>query len=797
MLTPSEQRSLAFLSLSSAQKELAAGCFSALQAPTDDDTDRVSSYFDRDMTTTTRKFILGTSSSILFLENRVFKVISTPSMTIGRDSRQTITGHFGDKLLHPNPISISGDAATLDVLVVAKKSIDGTSVLDALMATTYSVTATIASEDPDTTPITFPFPQMGADEDPMVTFENYFVSRLPVAVPLPMGHGIDPVSIDDEGAIEPFFVNLHSISPYLQEWAQAMIKTADFWEGLSLSADNLGIPDEFLEGLTEPNPMQGTIYTKSMTVDMSTSAGKSVITRVESAKNQNIDSWISNNPTIYQDTAIRYSNPTPIQQEAAIPTPTLPVASIVKTQADKTNEARMNKAKASMQLFLVRPGTSNVDGTDILIPSALDETYEDLLQETPRNAFRNLNMLFRTNIEGKKEKDPMHLMYFSTIFPYVIINAIFTAALMSGHWATEPVHVESTSLGQTLGVLTFAPTKTNTAEHKRQIDETNSILGEDLVGASSSQRTKASLTIYEGGNVGYYAQALSTIANLHAAMAVCDGPDQSTPAISMKCLMEAFCFFAQPDMKLWVERFTRGTGGEHLPYSLILDLHNSWIHLARFATNPKYIRAVLNDEEIPASALAFYRATHSSVISKWQKAVASDTLGPYVSPPSTWVSPKVKEQAKKTPKQTDSSTPGGSKERSGSGGPPDRRQPGGTRAPGSDPNFGMIIAPDSVRNGPQLSSGKRLCLAFARKGKSCTQGYNCPHQHASTRTALISDLQTIEKWVADTPNVTWATGRPHRLNETPTGGTTPSTPPANPGQPPVTPDAVAPGGPRE
>jgi hypothetical protein len=206
MLTPSKQCSLAFLSLLSTQKELAAGRFSALQAPTNDDTDCVSSYFDRDMTTTTRKFILGTSSLILFLENRVFKVISSPSMTISCDSRQTITGHFGDKLLHPNPISISGDAATLDVLVVAKKSIDGTSVLDALMATTNSVTVTIVSEDPDTTPITFPFPQMGADEDPMVTFENYYISRLPVAVPLPMGHGIDPVSIDDEEAIEPFFV---------------------------------------------------------------------------------------------------------------------------------------------------------------------------------------------------------------------------------------------------------------------------------------------------------------------------------------------------------------------------------------------------------------------------------------------------------------------------------------------------------------------------------------------------------------------------------------------------------------
>jgi hypothetical protein len=66
-------------------------------------------------------------------------------------------------------------------------------------------------------------------------------------------------------------------------------------------------------------------------------------------------------------------------------------------------------------------------------------------------------MLFRTNIEGKKEKDPIHLIYFFTISPYVIINAIFTATLMGGHWATEPVHVESSSLGQTLGVLTFAP----------------------------------------------------------------------------------------------------------------------------------------------------------------------------------------------------------------------------------------------------------------------------------------------------------------------------------------------------
>jgi hypothetical protein len=157
---------------------------------------------------------------------------------------------------------------------------------------------------------------MGADEDPMITFENYYISCLPVAVPLLMGHGINPVSIDNKEAIRPFFVTLHSISsPYLQEWAQAMIKTANFCEGLSLSADNLHILDEFLEGLTEPNPMQGTIYTM---VHMTTSASKGIITHIESAKNQNIDIWISENPTIYHDTAIWYSKPAPNQQEVAI-----------------------------------------------------------------------------------------------------------------------------------------------------------------------------------------------------------------------------------------------------------------------------------------------------------------------------------------------------------------------------------------------------------------------------------------------------------------------------------------------
>jgi hypothetical protein len=709
-------------------------------------------------------------------------------VTVVGGDRQTITGHFGDKILHPNPISISGDLAALDVLVLAKKSTDGNAALQALMAN-HQVTDQLTNADTNE-PVMFPFPLMGADEDPNVTFAGYYVSRLPVAVPLPMGHGVDTVSLEDGPAIEEFFETLRFISPCLEEWAQAMLKTTDFWVDLSLSSEIAGVPAEFFEGFTEPNPIQGTIFTKSSTVSTSTPEGKAVVARIESAKSANIDSWIMQNPTTYQEVASRLGNRASTLQDQATTQIQAPViATVVKTRADKNDEARMLKAKAVMQLLLAREGT-NADGEAILIPGELDLSIDDLFLETARNACRNLNMLFRTNIEGKKESDPMHLLYFATHFPYVMITPIFTGAFMAGHWATEPVHVDATSLGQNLGVLSFAPTKTNTAEHKRQLDETNSILGEDLVSAASSHRTKASLTLFDGGTVQHYSQAMTTIANLHAVLAVCDNANQSTPAISSTCLKEAFTVFAQPDMKLWVDRFTRGNGGEHLPYALILDLHNSWIHLSRMITEPRWIRAVMQNDEIPASAIAFFKATHTSVINKWQKAVASDTLGPYASPPSTWVSPKAKEQAKKSNKGTVASTPAGGQNppaRLSSG--PDRRQQQAGRATGSDQNLGLIIAPDNVRNGPQLSSGKRLCMAFARMGKSCNQGLNCTGSHLTLKHASIPDLQTIEQWISNTANVSWAAGRPYRLNRVPPV-TAPPIPPTHPAATQVTPEAA-------
>jgi hypothetical protein len=50
---------------------------------------------------------------------------------------------------------------------------------------------------------------------------------------------------------------------------------------------------------------------------------------------------------------------------------------------------------------------------------------------------------------------------------------------------------------------------------------------------------------------------------------------------------------------------------------LFLYLYNSCIYLSRMVTDPPWIRAVLQNQEIPVSALAVFKATRTSVITKW------------------------------------------------------------------------------------------------------------------------------------------------------------------------------------
>jgi DNA-binding ferritin-like protein (Dps family) len=344
----------------------------------------------------------------------------------------------------------------------------------------------------------------------------------------------------------------------------------------------------------------------------------------------------------------------------------------------------------------------------------------------------------------------------------VAINQSFTAALLNGHWSTEPLQKETTMLGQNLGLFSFAPARPGTAEYKRQLEETNTILGEDLIGAVPAHRTKATVQLYNTGVITHYTQLLNLLSNALIVFEGADGPNQATESILVHHLKEFYKILLQREIKTWIENFARTSEGEHLPYALALDMHNSMVHLHKMATDPTWIRAVLQQDEVPANTILFYRSAHANVINNWRKSASGDNLGPYTSPPSTWTSPKAtKEAAKKVPKVSETATPGAKSPRSFTAASISGQQPA-ARTNGSNPNYGMVSAPETIHHGPQLSSGKRLCLAFAVKGKSCPNGITWPGSHISFQNVSIPDLQLIDRWVTDTANMTFQPGSRRR-----------------------------------
>jgi hypothetical protein len=242
MLTPIQQIAAIFSGLSDDQKTKPVGCYSTVAPTTVDDVTHLQSFFDPNVTSVTRKFIMvGTScTALLYYEDGHFKILSAPTMTVGLNNAAFIIGHEGDTLVHTSPVCINVDKAVFDVLVLGFKPTSGGAALNELMAQPKA-TNILISKDNNVTECQVPFPA-DVGEVPLTTvFAEAHVARVPVVIPLPMGHGIECVPMMDPGAIATMILKLQAISPMYGEWAQAFVYAANYFFSKNISATEISI----------------------------------------------------------------------------------------------------------------------------------------------------------------------------------------------------------------------------------------------------------------------------------------------------------------------------------------------------------------------------------------------------------------------------------------------------------------------------------------------------------------------------------------------------------------------------
>jgi hypothetical protein len=709
-------------------------------------------------------------------------------MALHDSGLEIFIGHDGNHLFHPTPISILVKDATSHVLALLNISDDPTdpSALHALGAENYipeTLIDTEANEDGELVHnVTFPFP---VDLDGVLTNQDqYKLAALPIAIPLPSGHSLESVSLTDEPSLTAFLEQLQDVSQKHAEWAAAIVLSTQLYAGRSIHLHEPTVPLAFLEGLTV-DEFKDDIFVIASPVTASSLEGRNLLQRTTAVRNVNIDRWFEANPDIYGQHARRYAieaNPN------SAPSPNATASPIVyESLKDRSAKHNIARARTITQLLLAREGT-NANGDKIIIPGTVSSTFEDAVNDTAPRALRYLTEQVVSIAQEKNGSMDMadRLM---TNFPLVVLTPSFVATALNGYWSVLPLAQETATVGNNLSFFSFAPVPTNTAEHKRQLDESTTVLNEDLVGVSTNQRTKATLQLYSGGLFRTHHDLLQGIANSTVILKVLDAPDQE-PAIFTTALRQLFQCLSDATVSRWATTFARRPEGRHLPYALALEINNNiFVQLTKFATNSKWTKAVLEGTEIPATALTDFRSMFDITVNNWRKVASTDSLSHYSSPPSTYINPEVaKEAAKKAAKTSDTSSP--SSKPTGRTGNTPHQQSTPSRPAARDPTFGMIIAPDNIRHGPQLPSGKRLCLHFAVQGKACTNGYNCTNAHVTLNRASIPDLKAIERWVTDTTQVEWAVGRPKRLGEA-SSARTPESPQVSPTPAQVSPPAAA------
>jgi hypothetical protein len=823
-LSLSDTRTLVYNKLNPTEQGLAAGYFGGWQAPlTEREVTDASNFFNLDLPTTMRAVSLFQAAAILYPGQNGFSILSNPTKVTDDAYQTRIVGQNGVSLITISTAELPLDDATKFIFVAVKINTDpeNPSALES-WASKHPITEPIIvpshNENEEDLDFDFPFPESIAE--PKVIFKDHFIAALPCVLPLPPGHGLPSHTLYNttEESWLSFIGRLNELSPHYAEWAIAIKNHHRHFGTPSLHTYEKEDKDfdpvryepvakEFFNGLPKEHYCNDVVLLRPIAVNPTEPWMATVLKTLDSERNHNIDLWCAENNDRYQTLvshlqAIQF---TPTTANIGIPPPTSVIMAESKT--DQKEKARVAKAKAIIQLFLASPGT-NEAGAPIVVPATLDPAFEELLPETPSRATLPLGQMIDSYRHASNNDNNNSLVSNLMLhFPMGIVNNAFATALLNGHFNKYLIAQQGQVIGQQLHLLHFAPTNKGHSDYTNQVNETNAILEEELAHAVPAHRTKASGKLYAGGNVSSHRHILQTLANTLLVFSSLLPQDTPQSPYLFTYLRNYITALLTPDIQTWVETHSRPAHGKHLPYAITVDIHNTtFARLAAFAADSNNIAKVIQGVEILNTPFLGFETLRMQLIAKWSTAAIQDNLSHYSTPPATWISPDTKkEQSRKAPKTSSNASPGSART------PRDSSQQNQTTAPNqptstnptnntrptgsSNPDFGLLNAPDSIRHGPTLpTSGKRLCMPFAVRGRSCrNSSYTCSEAHVTTNNGSLPDYQAIDMWVNNTPNVTW-TRIPARLaSATPHPTTT--TPPANPPVARVTPPAPTTSGP--
>jgi hypothetical protein len=192
------------------------------------------------------------TAGLLLYSKGMFHVISGASFCLDASEKLVVTGTLRDKILNIVPLQVDLADVLGSIYVLFHDDESTTGLLgNHLLATTHLATDTIMSAANNE------YSFFGnANLINVPDLANMQVTILPVAIPLPFGHGLNGTSIFDGQGMVKLVDQLTKIDPCYGIWLTVMHLSLQYLEGLSLHHQSLNIRPEYFEPLNDQDQLR-------------------------------------------------------------------------------------------------------------------------------------------------------------------------------------------------------------------------------------------------------------------------------------------------------------------------------------------------------------------------------------------------------------------------------------------------------------------------------------------------------------------------------------------------------------